>query len=136
MQDLLSFEDLDASPNNIVVDSYSKMEYDIRIANQKIQKLEEQVNGLAAKLDTLCDEHTKRKTLAIDIYTFYKSTELFKPGFISLNFSLEMIFKKYFGFTFDKDVHTDTSVEEVYNSCNERVAYIKSLEQRVNGCVR
>jgi len=112
MSDLLiSFEDFD----NITT-PYNKME----ILEKNIEELSKRISVLEQNNQEIREEQVKSKKRIIDIYKYYKSTTTF--GTISLNNALDMIYKRFFNYTFTEQDSQKNIIHLDYEELPERVA--------------
>ena len=122
MSDLLiSFEDFD----NITT-PYNKME----ILEKNIEELSKRISVLEQNNQEIREEQVKSKKRIIDIYKYYKSTTTF--GTISLNNALDMIYKRFFNYTFTEQDSQKNIIILDYEELPERVA-LREREKNIFG---
>jgi hypothetical protein len=122
MSDLLiSFEDFD----NITT-PYNKME----ILEKNIEELSKRISVLEQNNQEIREEQFKSKKRIIDIYKYYKSTTTF--GTISLNNALDMIYKRFFNYTFTEQDSQKNIIHLDYEELPERVA-LREREKNIFG---
>ena len=122
MSDLLiSFEDFD----NITT-PYNKME----ILEKNIEELSKRISVLEQNNQEIREEQVKSKKRIIDIYKYYKSTTSF--GTISLNNALDMIYKRFFNYTFTEQDSQKNIIILDYEELPERVA-LREREKNIFG---
>jgi hypothetical protein len=122
MSDLLiSFEDF----NNITT-PYNKME----VLEKNIEELSKRISVLEQNNQEIREEQFKSKKRIIDIYKYYKSTTTF--GTISLNNALDMIYKRFFNYTFTEQDSQKNIIHLDYEELPERVA-LREREKNIFG---
>jgi len=111
--------------------SYSEMEEELENANEKIdlldnkieileKKLEKQLEDFSKRLTDMEEEQIKNKKRIIDIYKYFKSTVPF--GTISMISALDMIYKRFFNYTFTEKDSQKNIILLDYEELPERVA--------------
>ena len=125
--------------------NYCELEKELESANAKIEILETKLEDLTKRLseiekqnernieeikEEIKEEQIRNKKRNIDIYKYYKSTIPF--GTISLNNTIDMIYKRFFNYTFTEKDSQKHIIHLDYEELPERLA-LRQHEKKIFG---